>query len=65
MKTKDAIAVFGTAMKLAKFLNITPPAVSMWGVFVPKLRQYELREKMPDIDQRIMKLRRSAIGRKK
>lgn len=64
MKTKDLIAVFGTGVKLAKFLKITPPAVSMWGDEVPPLRQYQLRERMPDIDKRIMKVRRANIRRK-
>lgn len=63
MRTKDVIALFGTQAKLAAFLNITQPSVSNWGDEVPLLRQYQLRERMPDIDKRIMRLRRRATRR--
>jgi DNA-binding transcriptional regulator YdaS (Cro superfamily) len=35
MKTKDAIAHFGTAAALARAVGISSPAVSQWGELVP------------------------------
>ena len=41
--TKDeALAYYGTQVKLAKALGITQAAVSKWPEQVPLLRQYEL-----------------------
>ena len=44
MKTRQAIAHFGTARELAKALGITPGAVSQWGEDVPVLREYQIRD---------------------
>jgi DNA-binding transcriptional regulator YdaS (Cro superfamily) len=42
MKTKDAIAHFGTATALAKALKISVAAVSQWGDSVPVGRAYQI-----------------------
>jgi DNA-binding transcriptional regulator YdaS (Cro superfamily) len=44
MKTKDAIAVFGSRRKLADALGVSTQAIYQWGEFVPKLRAYEILE---------------------
>ena len=43
MKTADAIKFFGTATRLAKALDISGAAVSMWGEEVPFGRAYQLQ----------------------
>jgi DNA-binding transcriptional regulator YdaS (Cro superfamily) len=43
MKTSRAIKLFGSRAKLAEFLGITRPAISMWGEDVPELRAYQIR----------------------
>ena len=43
MKTVDAIKFFGTATRLAKELDISGAAVSMWGEDVPLGRAYQLQ----------------------
>lgn len=48
MKTQVAIAKAGSASELARILGITASAVSQWGEEVPRLREYELRDKHPD-----------------
>ena len=41
--TKDqAIAQFGTQLKLAEALGIQQSAVSLWGEFPPELRQLQI-----------------------
>jgi DNA-binding transcriptional regulator YdaS (Cro superfamily) len=60
MRTDDVVSLFGTAKALADFLEITESAVSQWGKEVPRLRQYELREKRPSIDKEIQKMRAAA-----
>jgi transcriptional repressor of cell division inhibition gene dicB len=42
IKTKDAIAYFGSASKLANALGINRASVSGWGQHVPSLRAYQL-----------------------
>lgn len=43
MLTKDAVTFFKGKSKLAAALNISPAAVSQWGMYVPLLRQYQLQ----------------------
>ena len=42
MKTKEAVAYFGSIRALAEFLNIWPHNISRWGEYVPRHRAYEL-----------------------
>lgn len=42
MKTKDAIAYFGTSYALARALGVQPPIVYRWGEEPPPLRQFQL-----------------------
>lgn len=42
VKTRDAIAFFGSATKLAEALGITKQAVSKWGERVPEPRDYQI-----------------------
>jgi hypothetical protein len=44
IKTKDAIAYFGNASKLATALGINRASVSTWGQYVPPLRAFQLRD---------------------
>ena len=47
MKTQQAIALAGTATKLASLLEITSGAVSQWGEDVPQGRVWQLRVLRP------------------
>ena len=49
MKTADAIKAAGSAKQIAEILDISQSAVSQWGDHVPELREYQLRERRPDI----------------
>ena len=42
MKTKDAIAYYGSHQKLADALGIKRQAIGIWGENVPDIRQFEL-----------------------
>lgn len=42
MKTKDAVFYFGSAVALAKRLNISKQSVSKWGDRVPQRRAFEI-----------------------
>ena len=44
MKTQKAVALFGSANRLAKMLGITRQAINQWGEDVPLLRQYQIDE---------------------
>lgn len=48
MRTKTAIANAGTALALAKLLNITPGAISQWGEDMPNGRVWQLRVLRPE-----------------
>jgi len=48
MKTSNAIELAGSVTALAEILDITHSAVSQWGDNIPRLREYELREKRPE-----------------
>lgn len=51
LRTEDVLAVFNNNQSaLARFLQISRSAVEQWGEEVPRLRQYELRERLPAID---------------
>jgi predicted transcriptional regulator len=56
MKKSDLVAVLGSQRALAALLDITPSAVSQWPEDLPELRIYQVRDKVPDIDQRIATL---------
>lgn len=43
MKTQDAADHFGSRVKLAKALGITPSAVTGWGDHPPITRQYQIQ----------------------
>jgi len=45
MKTREAIAHFGSIKQLAKELDIWPHNVSRWGECPPMARQYEIEVK--------------------
>lgn len=47
MKTATAIALAGSAAKLALLLGITKSAVSQWGDTVPVMRLYQLKVVCP------------------
>lgn len=42
MKTKDAINHFGSVLKLAYALKISPQSVYQWGETVHPLRQFQI-----------------------
>lgn len=44
MKTKDAIALFGSIKGLADALGIWPQGIYRWGEDVPELRAYQIRD---------------------
>lgn len=48
MKTKDAIAKFGSAKKLADALGVWPQAVYKWGEDVPELRRFQIEKLLND-----------------
>ncbi len=56
MKTSDLLRIFGTLQGVADLFDISRSAVCQWGEEVPQLREYQLREKVPDIDSRIAEL---------
>lgn len=62
MKKSDLQAVFGTLDAIGAVFApinagqpITRSAVSQWGDDIPDLREYQIRELVPDIDKRIAK----------
>jgi hypothetical protein len=58
MRKEDAIAVAGSNKALADLLGISVHAIYQWGVTIPRLREYQLREKIPDFDARLAALRK-------
>jgi len=58
MKKTDLIKVFGTGTALAEFFGIERQAVSQWDEEIPELRQYQLRERLPNIDKVIATMNR-------
>lgn len=65
MKTRDLIAVFGTLEDVGKQFGISRSAVCQWGTVVPKRRENELRGIHPDIDQRILNMRKPDARRQR
>ncbi len=59
MRKEDAIAVVGSIPALAHLLDISQHAIYQWGPIVPELRQYKIREKIPDFDIRLAALRQT------
>ena len=43
MKTQEAADFFGSRVKLAKALGVSPAAITCWGEFPPMLRQYQIQ----------------------
>jgi hypothetical protein len=58
MMKEDAIAVLGSIRALADLLGISVHAIYQWGPAVPRLREYEIREKIPDFDAKLAALPR-------
>lgn len=65
MKKSDLIAVFGSCESIGEQFSrfnegkpLTKQAVSQWEEDIPPLREYQLRDLMPDIDRRIARARR-------
>lgn len=58
MRTADVIAVFGSSKALAECLGVSKSAISQWGDLVPELREYQLRDKRPNIEREIAQLER-------
>ena len=57
MTRNELVAVFKTQRAIADFfvqhgIAMTKGAISQW-VEVPELREYQIRQHMPDIDERI------------
>lgn len=52
MTKKECIAYFGSLAKISRQLKITKAAVTNWGEYPPKLRQYE----MSNISNEILKV---------
>lgn len=44
MRTEEAVAEFGNKARLARALGIHRASVTLWGEYVPLLRQYQIRE---------------------
>lgn len=66
MRTEEVIALFNNnAASVARFLNITRAAVDKWPDEVPLLRQYQLRERWPGIDDVLAAMRNARIPRGK
>lgn len=43
MKTQEAADFFGSRVKLAKALGVSPAAITCWGEFPPLPRQYQIQ----------------------
>lgn len=43
MTTNEVLRVFETKAEVARALDISPSAVSRWGIIPPLLRQYQLQ----------------------
>jgi hypothetical protein len=62
MTRNDLVAVFGSQKAIADFfvqhgIAMTKGAISQWEA-VPELREYQIRQHMPDIDDRIAATKR-------
>jgi hypothetical protein len=53
MKTDQLVRLYGSKTAIAEALTISKQAISEWGDDVPLLRQYQLRERRPTIDQEL------------
>lgn len=67
MKKSDLQAVFGTYEQIGALfaplnngIPLTKGAIGQWEEDIPKLREYQLRELVPDIDDRIAAARKAA-----
>jgi hypothetical protein len=66
MRKSDLVAVFGTLQAIGDLFApfnkgepLTKGAVSQWDEEIPELREYQLRELMPDINKRIAAAKRN------
>lgn len=61
MKTRELIAIFGTLQAIGDLFDppISRSAICQWGNDVPELRQYQLRERVPNIDAQIAALKKN------
>jgi hypothetical protein len=62
MTRNDLVAVFGSQKAVADFfvqhgIPMTKGAISQWES-VPELREYQIRQHMPDIDERIAAMKK-------
>lgn len=49
MKTDEVIKKLGGGAGVARLLGITRSAVAQWGDVVPELREFQLRQRRPDL----------------
>lgn len=70
MNKADLQAAFGSLDQIGALFKpvnggkpLTRSAVSLWTKRVPKLREYQLREVVPDLDARIAKARKQGRPR--
>ncbi|GEM_PF-6240392 len=66
MKKSDLKAVFGTLEAIGEVfaplnsgIPLTKGAVSQWDEEIPPLREYQMKELVPDIEKRIAKAKQS------
>jgi len=69
MRKSDLVAVFGTLQAIGDLfapinggVPLTRGAISQWDEEIPELREYQLRELLPDIGERIAKAREPAAA---
>lgn len=67
MKKSDLIAVFGTLKAIGDVFApvndgepLSRAAISQWDEDIPELREYQIRELVPDIEKRIATAQRRA-----
>lgn len=60
MTKKEAIAIFGSGVKLADALGIKPQAVYQWGDDIPELREHQIRKLESKIKKRTKRQKSAA-----
>ncbi len=65
MRKADLLLVFGTGTAIAELFkpynadrSLSRASISEWGDTIPELREFQLRELFPDIEERISRARR-------
>lgn len=51
MKKDEAVALFGSAAKMARALGVTRQSINKWGDDVPPLRVYQIKELLAKKDK--------------